>query len=193
MHAQTVFQAVCLLALSGVIQAQTLAINNVGIIDMNTGEVQKSQNILIEDNMIVDIQNAETNLRAADSFDASGLVIMPGLVDMHVHLFFTNDASQFATTDISVLPPLLANGITTVQDLVQNMDYLQRPRLFQSARLIYSEPLTRATRGRQRCGEWRSYHAHQIASPHDPRPCHHGLLAGDLTCPIRSQYWPLAE
>ncbi|KAM3514108.1 hypothetical protein MY11210_002209 [Beauveria gryllotalpidicola] len=125
MHTQTVLQAVCLLALSDVIQTQTLAINNVGVIDMMTGQVQKSQNILIEDNMIVDIQNAGINLGAAESFDASGMVIMPGLVDMHVHLYFTNDPSAFATTDNSVLPPLLANGITTVQDLGSNCDAIK--------------------------------------------------------------------
>ncbi|KAM3435385.1 hypothetical protein NHJ13734_005596 [Beauveria thailandica] len=125
MHAHTVLQAVCLVAFSNVVQAQTLAINNVGVIDMTTGNVQKSQNILIKDNMIVDIQDTGANLSAAENFDASGMVIMPGLVDMHVHLFFTNDASQFATTDISVLPPLLANGITTVQDLGSNCNAIK--------------------------------------------------------------------
>ncbi|KAM3561494.1 hypothetical protein ARSEF4850_003204 [Beauveria asiatica] len=77
--------------------------------------------------MIVDIQDTGANLSAAESFNVSGMVIMPGLVDMHVHLFFTNDndASQFATTDISVLPPLLANGITTVQDLGSNCNAIK--------------------------------------------------------------------
>lgn len=151
MHIRIILQAAWLLALSYSGQAQTLAINNVGIIDMMTGKVQKSQNILIEDNIIVGIQSAGGDQRAAESFDATGMVIMPGLTDMHVHLYFTNDPTEFATTDNSVLPALLANGVTTVQDLGSNCDAITEtvkniglnerlgPRIFSTCEMLDGE------------------------------------------------------
>ncbi|KAG8412268.1 hypothetical protein J3458_014456 [Metarhizium acridum] len=124
MHSRTVLQAACVVGSSYVylVRAQTLAINNVGVIDMVTGQVQESQNILINGNRIVSMQSEEISPGAEHNFDATGRFVMPGLADMHVHLYFTNDPANFATTDNSVLPALLANGVTTVQDLGSNCD-----------------------------------------------------------------------
>lgn len=124
MHTRTILQAACVVGSSyfDLIQAQTLAINNVGVIDMATGQVQESQNILINGNSIVSMQSEAINPGAENNFDATGMFVMPGLADMHVHLYFSNDPASFATTDNSVLPALLANGVTTVQDLGSNCD-----------------------------------------------------------------------
>lgn len=153
MHTRTILQAACVVGSSYVnlIQAQTLAINNVGVIDMATGQVQESQNILINGNTIVSMQSEAINPGAENNFDATGMFVMPGLADMHVHLYFSNNPASFATTDNSVLPALLANGVTTVQDLGSNCDAVKNtvqrigqsqllgPRIFTTCEMLDGE------------------------------------------------------
>lgn len=69
--------------------AGTLFIKNGRVVDPSTDRDQVAD-ILVEDGKIVrispEMKAADFGLRTADIIDASGKVVVPGLVDMHVHL-----------------------------------------------------------------------------------------------------------
>ena len=52
-----------------------------------------------------------TPLQATESVDATGLLVTPGLIDTHVHIF-----SSFSHYGVDVDPSCLAKGVTTVLD-----------------------------------------------------------------------------
>ena len=54
--------------------------------------------------------------------DGTGMYVIPGLWDMHVHVAFTNDAARIQTTSALMLPLLIANGVTGVRDMGSNLD-----------------------------------------------------------------------
>lgn len=89
---------------------KTYIIQNVSILTMKDSELLKNQSVLIENGIIEkignDIQNANATI-----IDAEGKFLMPGLSDMHVHLF---DGHPLKSTWIL---HLIINGITTVRDL----------------------------------------------------------------------------
>ena len=50
------------------------------------------------------------------------MFVIPGLWDMHVHAYFTNDTARFHTTSEVMLPLFIVNGITGVRDLGSNLE-----------------------------------------------------------------------
>ncbi len=62
-----------------------LRIENGRIIDP-ANNIDKTGTLVIRNGKIAGIEKAKTARRAKGSFDATGMVICPGLVDMHVHL-----------------------------------------------------------------------------------------------------------
>ena len=88
--------------------ADTLLINNVTVIDA-TGSLPKSgMSVLVADGVIKSIQPVVKITKPAGStvIDASGMFLIPGLWDMHVHAnygFF--------------LPLFIANGVTGVREM----------------------------------------------------------------------------
>ncbi|MGL4797568.1 MAG: amidohydrolase, partial [Paraclostridium sp.] len=66
-----------------------LLIKNVYLITMNkTKDVYKNGSILIEDNKIIAIGKIDNNLvnKNAEIYDGQGKILMPGLINTHVHL-----------------------------------------------------------------------------------------------------------
>jgi imidazolonepropionase-like amidohydrolase len=85
--------------------AQTTAITNVTIVDV-AGGAPRVANVEIRDGRIAAI--GEPVPKGARVIDGRGKYLIPGLVDMHVHLSWTTS---------SALPLLLASGVTTVRDM----------------------------------------------------------------------------
>ncbi|MEM7369757.1 MAG: amidohydrolase family protein [Bacteroidota bacterium] len=83
----------------------TLLIHNVHVIPMTSDTIWRNQMILIQDGRIHEIG---PHLHHSDlsSFDAKGQYLMPGLIDMHVHL-----------QDKKELGLYLANGVTSIRNL----------------------------------------------------------------------------
>jgi imidazolonepropionase-like amidohydrolase len=50
------------------------------------------------------------------------MYLLPGLWDMHIHAFFTNDSARFHTTSELMLPLFVANGVTGVRDMGSNLE-----------------------------------------------------------------------
>jgi len=120
-----------LLLLSSAItlNAQKTIIHCGRLIDVKAGKVLTSMTIVVEGKKISDIQPGYTQASSADKLiDLKSMTVMPGLMDMHVHL--ESETRRGAAADRFVLNPpdiafsslkyariTLMTGFTTVRDL----------------------------------------------------------------------------
>lgn len=119
--------AACALACAAAIppralDAQVTVIDNVTIVDVTNGRLRQRQSISIEGARISRIQDASSATRAAATIDGTGMFVIPGLWDMHIHAFFSNDTARFHSTSEVMLPLFIANGVTGVRDLGSNLE-----------------------------------------------------------------------
>jgi imidazolonepropionase-like amidohydrolase len=89
------------------VRASVFAFVGVDVVPMDAEMVLIDRTVLIRDGRIdtVDLRSNVTVPAGAVEIDGSGLFLMPGLSDMHVHL------------EEGDLPAYLANGITTVRNM----------------------------------------------------------------------------
>ncbi|MCP5190257.1 MAG: amidohydrolase family protein [Pseudomonadales bacterium] len=93
--------------LLGVDNSPPLALDNVNVVDVKTGQVLENRQILIADGLIESIEIAGT--RSGPEFeriDLEGAYVVPGLFDMHVHI---HDRKYLAVN--------LAYGVTSVRNM----------------------------------------------------------------------------
>jgi imidazolonepropionase-like amidohydrolase len=119
----------------------SLAITHVTLIDATGAAPQTDMTIFVADEQIADIGPSKSIFipRKTKTLDGTGKFLVPGLVDMHVHL--TGAGEPTGSRDF-ILPLLLANGITTVRDMGGDLEsliklrheiehgQLQAPRIF---------------------------------------------------------------
>jgi hypothetical protein len=119
----------------------SLAITHVTLIDATGAAPQTDMTIFLADERIAAIGPSKSVFipRKTKSLDGTGKFLVPGLVDMHVHL--TGAGEPTGSRDF-ILPLLLANGITTVRDMGGDLEsllelrheiehgQLQAPRIF---------------------------------------------------------------
>jgi imidazolonepropionase-like amidohydrolase len=93
-----------------------LAITHVTILDMTAAGPRADQTIIIAKERIAAIGASDSVAipRGAQILDAHEKFLVPGLVDMHIHL---TAAGEPDGSRKFMLPLLLANGITTVRDM----------------------------------------------------------------------------
>jgi hypothetical protein len=91
--------------------AADLAISNVAVIDVRDGRILPGQTVLIKGNRIAAIADASRVRIAmpARVIDGTGKYLIPGLLDMHVHLTLSGRPTQIE------LPLFVAHGITGVR------------------------------------------------------------------------------
>ncbi len=100
--------------------AQTLAITHVTLIDVSTGATIPDSTVFVAGNRIVSVTHAgAANPKAALVVNARGKYLIPGLWDMHTHVYFDNTAAD--GTDL-ILPLFLANGVTGIRDMGSKLD-----------------------------------------------------------------------
>src|ERR1700722_9757062 len=110
--------AICVLTTFA--SAQTLTITHVTLIDITDGRAQPDTTVAIDGNRITSIApSTETSPKSRQVVNARGQYLIPGLWDMHTHVYFDNTAAD--GTDL-ILPRLLANGITGVRDMGSELD-----------------------------------------------------------------------
>jgi imidazolonepropionase-like amidohydrolase len=106
--------------------AQTLAITHVTLIDVATGVTHPETTVLVDGNRIVSVGHSKkTNPRAAHVVDAHGEYLIPGLWDMHTHVYFDSTVADGADL---ILPLFLANGITGIRDMGSQLDMVLHAR-----------------------------------------------------------------
>jgi len=87
-----------------------IIIRNATVIDAGGGQSRASQRLVIEGSRIAAVEEEGRGEVPANALliDAAGKYVIPGLWDMHIHLY---------ATKASALPALVANGVTGVRDL----------------------------------------------------------------------------
>ena len=128
-------------------QGTVHAFTNVAVIPMDRERVLANQTVVVRSGRVVAMGDAR-RVRVpagATRVDGTGRFLIPGLADMHVHMFDRNELTAY-----------LANGITTVRNLhgiprhLAWRDSIARgamlgPRLYTSGAIIDGSPPTRAT------------------------------------------------
>lgn len=120
----------CLRPSGGTLYAQKpspddlLILNNVNVVDVRTGAILAEQTVVLNRNHIDSVgptKSAKTP-RNAPSVNCRGLFLIPGLWDMHVHLYF---GDWFPHAGEISLPLFVANGVTGVRDMGSELDVVQ--------------------------------------------------------------------
>jgi imidazolonepropionase-like amidohydrolase len=115
-----VFPALAVLTtVTSLTAAQTLTITHVHLIDITDGKVRPDTTVTVEGNRIASVGPSTANPKRGLVVDAKGQYLIPGLWDMHTHVYFDGTAAD--GTDL-VLPLFLANGITGVRDMGSELD-----------------------------------------------------------------------
>ena len=100
------------------------------LIDTKSGKIQSKKTIVVHKNKITNVMNGYVIPRSKDAktIDLRNKVVMPGLIDMHVHLEMEYDSKQrlkkyilneadIAYNSINFAKETLKSGFTTVRDL----------------------------------------------------------------------------
>jgi len=129
------------------LSAQTLTITNATIIDVSSGVLHRGSTVVIDGNRITSVSQSSPAAAAAkgQTVDAKGMFLIPGLWDMHAHVYF--DSAAAAIANDFILPLFLVNGVTGVRDMGSLLDPVLRGRAAIAAhtvlgpRLIVSGPM----------------------------------------------------
>lgn len=108
--------------------AQTTYILCGKLIDTKSGKIETKQTILVKENKILDVKEGYIMPKGGDLIDLRDKVVMPGLIDFHVHIeqefdrntrlnkYILNEA-DIAFNSVGFAKTTLLKGFTTVRDL----------------------------------------------------------------------------
>ena len=105
------------------IRAQTLAITHATVVDTVTGKLTPNTTVMVQGNRILSVGFSKP--KAGRIIDAHGRYLIPGLWDMHTHVFFGGTAGD--GTDI-ILPLFLVSGVTGIRDMGSALDPVLKAR-----------------------------------------------------------------
>jgi imidazolonepropionase-like amidohydrolase len=99
---------------------QTLSITHARVIDTITGQIRPDTTVVIDGNRIARVDPSSRSVpKTAKIINAHGQYLIPGLWDMHTHVYFDRTA---ADGDDLILPLFIANGITGIRDMGSELD-----------------------------------------------------------------------
>jgi len=110
------------------IAAQTTYILCGKLIDTKSGKISAEKTILVKENKIIDVKDGYIMPKGGTLIDLRDKVVMPGLIDFHVHIeqefsartriegYILNEA-DVAFNSVGFAKTTLLNGFTTVRDL----------------------------------------------------------------------------
>jgi imidazolonepropionase-like amidohydrolase len=110
------------------IAAQTTYILCGKLIDTKSGKISTEKTILVKENKIIDVKDGYIMPKGGTLIDLRDKVVMPGLIDFHVHIeqefsartriegYILNEA-DVAFNSVGFAKTTLLNGFTTVRDL----------------------------------------------------------------------------
>ncbi|CAB3872705.1 5'-deoxyadenosine deaminase [Achromobacter mucicolens] len=127
---------------------------NANLLDPLQSELLEGHHVLVEDGVIKEVSDKPITASSARVIDADGRTLMPGLIDLHVHVLATqlNLSTQGVLPDalvmmraVPIMAAMLRRGFTTVRDAggagwglkcAVNEGTVKGPRLFISGRAI---------------------------------------------------------
>ncbi len=87
---KTIVTLIAILLNCLILSSQSILIENITIIDVETGKARPQQNILVEKNKISKISSKEISFKEnMQTIDGKGRYIIPGMIDTHIHFFQT--------------------------------------------------------------------------------------------------------
>jgi imidazolonepropionase-like amidohydrolase len=104
--------------------AKVVAYVNVNVIPMDRQRVLRNQTVIVRDNTITTIGDSkQVKVPAgAQSIDGTGKFLIPGLMDMHVHLFSDDEfPDSLAEDEFKVM---MAYGVTTIRLMIGTPEQL---------------------------------------------------------------------
>jgi imidazolonepropionase-like amidohydrolase len=105
------------------ISAQTIVFTNVNVIPMDKERMLKDQTVVVKDGVIVEVSKNAKIPKYAQVIDGRGKYLMPGLVDMHVHMLSDDGQVPDALAE-DELKIMVANGVTTVRFMIGTPEQL---------------------------------------------------------------------
>lgn len=116
---------VLITCLAFTVSAQTIVFTNVNVIPMDKERVLENQTVIVKDGLIEKIGDAGKIKvpRGAQLIDGKGKYLIPGLMDMHVHLLSDEDGypDELAEDELKIM---VANGVTTVRFMIGTPEQL---------------------------------------------------------------------
>ena len=102
---------------------QTVAFVNVNVVPFDRERILEGQTVVVRDGRIAEIgpTNKTKVPVGAREIDGRGKFLMPGLADMHVHLFPGSGQNDLAQQQLQLF---LANGVTTVRNMIGKPEHL---------------------------------------------------------------------
>jgi imidazolonepropionase-like amidohydrolase len=99
------------------VQAPIVALTHVRIVDGTGGAARENQTILIRDGTIADLGDAARIAppSSATVVDLTGKSVIPGLVMVHEHLYYTTGPGVYGQLGVSFSRLYLAGGVTTMR------------------------------------------------------------------------------
>jgi imidazolonepropionase-like amidohydrolase len=107
----------------GALSPGALAITNVNAIPMTRDTVIRDATVLMRDGRIVAVGRNVTVPTGARRIDGRGKYLIPGLADMHTHLYSDDDAVP-DTAAAAELGVMVANGVTTARLMIGTPEHL---------------------------------------------------------------------
>jgi len=116
---------VLILCFTITVAAQTVAFVGVNVIPMDKERVLQNQTVIVKDGLIVQTGDAGKIKvpKDAQRIDGRGKYLIPGLIDMHVHLLSDEDGYPDALAE-DELKIMIANGVTTVRFMIGTPEQL---------------------------------------------------------------------
>jgi imidazolonepropionase-like amidohydrolase len=107
------------------VDATAVVLTNVQIIDGTGGPVKTNQTIVIEDGRITGVGDAGSVRAPMDAMVLSleGHTVIPGMVGMHDHLFYTAAGGRRVQMSFTGPRLYLASGVTTIRTTGSNAGY----------------------------------------------------------------------
>lgn len=109
------------------VKNRSLVFRNVTLIDMRSEQPQPNMTVVVSGSRIIEIGKKVKTPKDAEVIDATGKFMIPGLWDMHTHMF--NNISRAGTNDKDINFPLfIANGVTSVRDMFSDAEDIRLAR-----------------------------------------------------------------
>ena len=111
------------LMLNGNAQEKAIILKNVNVVDVVQGNIRKGQDIVIKKGIIQAIGKNIGERVSGEARDLTGMYVMPGLIDAHVHI--ANDPKESRESRAKHLEYFLRHGITSIRDAAGDARVLQ--------------------------------------------------------------------
>ena len=93
----------------------TIAITGVTLIDGRGGAARRGQTVVISDGRIAEVGSGAKPPAGAYLIDGTGMTLIPGLVGMHDHMFYTAAGGHANQMSFTAPRLYLASGVTTIR------------------------------------------------------------------------------